>query len=58
MGPERGTPRGFRAQAASLVVDDGRGVRGVAGELGIHHEAECDSVTQGCVVTVPPALLG
>lgn len=38
MGRVSKYPEEFREQAASLVVDGGRGVRDVARELGINHE--------------------
>ena len=38
MGRQSKYPEEFRRQAASLVVDGGRGVRDVARELGIKHE--------------------
>jgi len=46
MGRVSRYPEEFRAQAASLVVDGGRGVRDVARELGITHETLRNWVTQ------------
>ena len=38
MGRQSKYPEEFRRQAASLVVDGGRGVRDVSREVGIKHE--------------------